>query len=232
VVELCRDLDSMLRISSDAKGLGIFVAYTVAWLENWIEDPRKVLDEIASKSVEMVRSRYSLEKLREDPVVRAYRDFFWRIGIDPTKTRPSSEALVRRVLRGSFPRISIVVDAGNIASIETMVPIGIYDLDKASPPFEIRLSRGGEVFKPIGGKEEVLEAGTPILVDSRGIVMHIYPHRDSIETCVDENTKKIFVLGAGVPKVPRELVEKAVARVVEILTMVGWRWCERIVVVE
>ncbi|MEM1564209.1 MAG: hypothetical protein QW161_06030, partial [Candidatus Bathyarchaeia archaeon] len=36
-----------------------------------------------------VRAQHNVEKLKEDPTVRAYRDFYWRLGIDPTKTRPS-----------------------------------------------------------------------------------------------------------------------------------------------
>jgi Uncharacterized conserved protein len=40
------------------------------------------------------------EKLKEDPVVKSYRSFLWRFGIDPTKVRPSGEALRRRIARG------------------------------------------------------------------------------------------------------------------------------------
>jgi len=67
------------------------------------------------------------------------------------------------------------------------------------------LSSGGEVFKPIGGREEVLDKDTPILVDSKGTVLHIYPHRDSIETCVTDTTRRIITIAAGVPGVEKEL---------------------------
>ncbi len=80
-----------------------------------------------------LRSRINIDKesLKDNPIIRALRDFYWSIGIDPTKTRPSSEALVRRLLNSnSIPKINNVIDAGNIASIETLIPIGIYDLDK------------------------------------------------------------------------------------------------------
>ena len=38
------------------------------------------------------RARYDLESLKDVPVLRAYRDFFWKVGIDPTKVRPAAEA--------------------------------------------------------------------------------------------------------------------------------------------
>ncbi|MDH7492240.1 MAG: hypothetical protein QHG97_07560, partial [Methanolinea sp.] len=36
-----------------------------------------------------IRSRYTLEHVKDDPLFRGYRDFFWRVGVDPTKTRPA-----------------------------------------------------------------------------------------------------------------------------------------------
>ena len=58
------------------------------------------------------KAKYTIETLKDHPIVRAYRDFYWKLDIDPTKTRPSGEALLRRVLHGDeLPRISTVVDA-------------------------------------------------------------------------------------------------------------------------
>lgn len=72
---------------------------------------------------EDVRCKFNLEQLKNDLTVRAYRDLFWALGIDPTKTRPSGETLLRRVLHGDeVPKISTVVDAYNLASLETIIP--------------------------------------------------------------------------------------------------------------
>lgn len=221
---LCSDLGRMLKVSDEARELGIFVSYTVAWGGD-TESEEDPFTDVVNEFLETVKSKYNIESLKEDPVVRAYRDFYWRLGIDPTKTRPASEALVRRALRGSFPRVGVVVDAGNIASAETLVPIGLYDLRRSSPPYTITISRGGEIFKPIGGEPEVLKAGIPILVDSRGVVMHLYPHRDSVETMIRETTKEVLIVSAGVPRVPEDLVTKATERTAELLAKAGWGWC-------
>lgn len=224
VQDQCSSLDDLVAIDVKASELGVFISYTLAWSSS---APSHNLDEEVLRLLSYLRSKYTLENLKNDPVVRAYRDFYWRIGVDPTKTRPSSEALVRRALKGLFPRINPVVDAGNIASAYTMVPIGIYDLAYAKPPFKLVMSRGGEVFKPIGGGEEHLPAGIPILVDSRGLVMHVYPHRDSVETMVRESTSIVLIIGAGVPGVPRNLVRDAVELTAKLLEKVGWNWCRR-----
>ena len=53
------------------------------------------------------------------------------IGLDPTKTRPSSEALLRRVRRGdTLPRVNTIVDLCNWCSVETQLAFGVYDRDR------------------------------------------------------------------------------------------------------
>ncbi|WP_338600390.1 B3/4 domain-containing protein [Sulfolobus tengchongensis] len=203
-------------ISEDVKSLGVFVA--IAEVSNVIV---KETDPLIEDMVKKIEEKYRLqdpELLKNDPVVKAYRDFYWRIGIDPTKIRPSGEALRRRIARGNkFPRINTVVDIGNISSVETLVPIGIYNRDKVIGNLYLTLSKGGEDFLGLGKKIEKLNRGVPILVDDEGKVLHIYPHRDSILTSISLDTKNVIVIGAGVPKVDESLVKYAVDLVVDLL---------------
>ena len=58
----------------------------------------------------------------------AVRTMYKKVGIDPTKTRPSNEALLRRVRKGdSLPRINSMVDVCNWCSLEFQLPYGLYD---------------------------------------------------------------------------------------------------------
>lgn len=52
------------------------------------------------KRIAEYRRAYALKTLKDEPRLRAYRDFFWRVGVDPTKVRPVAEALLRRVIQG------------------------------------------------------------------------------------------------------------------------------------
>ncbi|GAB6148455.1 B3/B4 domain-containing protein [Stetteria hydrogenophila] len=212
-------------LEEGASRLGVSVAYTVAWGPSVSSLDQGVLDAEVERLLEELRGRYSLEGLRGDPRVRAYRDFYWRIGVDPTKTRPSSEALVRRGLRGRFPRINPLVDAGNVASARHMVPVGLYDLDSLEPPARLTVTRGGEEFKPIGGRPERLPPGVPVLVDSRGRVVHVYPHRDSVETAVKPSTTRILALAAGVPGIPGEALLETLRELGRLLSLLGWSSC-------
>jgi len=160
---------------------------------------------------DQIRDKYKdISRLLSDPIVRAYRDFYWRIGIDPTKQRPSGEALVRRILRGkSIPTINNVVDSGNMASAETLVAIGLYDIDKlAGKELILRYSVPNEIFHPIGGDEYYLN-GEPVLADNARPI-HIFPHRDCDETKISMDTSSVLIVGCGVPKLPITKVVEAV----------------------
>ncbi|MGC8932427.1 MAG: B3/B4 domain-containing protein [Candidatus Methanodesulfokora sp.] len=197
----------MISVSGDAAALGIRIAYATA-------DVRvgERSDEMEAYSKELIRS----VKVNEE-LIRAYRSFYWRMGIDPTKTRPSNEAMLRRVLKkGEFPRINNVVDAINMASFATLIPIGLYDLDKLSPPIEVRLAREGEEFHPIGGGLIRLKGGEPVVSDSKKI-MFLYPYRDSDLTKVDEKTTRVLILGAGVSGVEIPAIRRAVNMAIELL---------------
>ncbi len=200
-----------IEIREGAARLGAYLAAGVVEGVEVREDWPGLAELIASVESGL-RTRLELDSLKADPVVRAFRDFFWRIGIDPTKTRPSAEALARRILAGKgIPRINNVVDAGNVASLEFLIPIGLYDLDRTRPPFSLRLAEPGEEFTPIGGNPKILRGGEPVLADSLG-VLHLFPHRDCQRTMIRPETKRVLVVACGVPAVEPDRVLAAARR--------------------
>ena len=117
---------------------------------------------------------------------QAVRAMYRRIGIDPTKTRPSSEALLRRVRKGDhLPRINTLVDLCNWCSFEFQLPYGLYDRAHIEPPLELRLGRDGEEYSGIR-KDVVHVAGRMTLADARGPFGN--PTSDSARTMVTGET--------------------------------------------
>ncbi|MGC9117629.1 MAG: B3/B4 domain-containing protein [Thermoproteus sp.] len=179
---------------------GVKVAYqTVRGINNAIRP--KELDALIKSAEEEVRNKYKIEDLKNNKIIRIYRDFYWKvIKIDPTKQRPAQEALLRRVLRGEpLPRINPAVDIGNVASIKWLLPVGLYDIDKiGSESLELRWSKG-ELFRPIGGKP--VQVNGQIILAAGDVVLHVYPYRDSELTKVDESTKNILIVVAGLKEI-------------------------------
>ena len=168
------------------------------------------LEVLKREIIKEIKSRYSLEQVKDEPLFRAYRDFFWSVGVDPTKTRPASEALVRRILSGGkLPTINTAVDAYNLASARSGIPIAAFDADTLIGDLTMRFARDGELFLGIGmGKPLMLQEKQVIVTDSENIIA-IYPYRDSDATKVTMDTRNIRILICGVPRVEKERMVKA-----------------------
>ena len=118
---------------------------------------------------------------------QAVRAMYRRIGLDPTRTRPSSEALLRRIRKGNpLPRINPLVDVVNWCSLEFQLPYGLYDLERVSPPVELRIGRDGEEYEGIR-KDVVHVAGRLTLADDRGPFGN--PTSDSARAMVTSSTR-------------------------------------------
>lgn len=122
----------------------------------------------------------------------AVRTMYKRVGIDPTKTRPSNEALLRRIRKGgAIPRINTMVDIINWCSVEFQLPYGLYDLSRVSGPVTLRLGRDGEEYGGIR-KDAVHVAGRITVVDDEGPFGN--PTSDSARTMVTPSTSRALVV--------------------------------------
>jgi DNA/RNA-binding domain of Phe-tRNA-synthetase-like protein len=121
------------------------------------------------------------------PIDRA-RELYRRFGTDPTRMRPSSEALLRRMKKGEpLPRINSLVDVANALSVQLQVPVGLYDLGKVKgEELVIRLGTEGESYEGIG-KERVNVAGRICVADAEGPVGN--PSSDSARTMITTDTE-------------------------------------------
>ena len=139
------------------------------------------------------------------------RTMYKRVGIDPTKTRPSSEALLRRVRKGdALPRINAMVDVCNWCSVEFQLPYGLYDLAHVDgDDIEMRLGRDGESYAGIR-KDDVHVGGRICLADARGAFGN--PTSDSARTMVTTATSRALVVVFA----PRSLDERRLAQVLDV----------------
>jgi DNA/RNA-binding domain of Phe-tRNA-synthetase-like protein len=186
------------------------------------EKENEQIRELVRTVYEEVRAKYNIETLKDDSTVRAYRDFYWKLGIDPTKTRPSGEALLRRVLHGDeLPRISAVVDAYNLASMKTIVPISGFDLDRLNMPFQVRFARNGEAFIGIGmGKPMPLTEKMLILTDEKQVLC-IYPYRDCDHTKISLQTQNVLVVGYGASGMTEQQLKESVETTLSYISQVA-----------
>jgi DNA/RNA-binding domain of Phe-tRNA-synthetase-like protein len=126
------------------------------------------------------------------PGLAEVRAMFHRLDIDPTKTRPSSEALLRRVLQGKgLPHVNPVVDVCNLCSLEHQLPLGLYDRDRVHGGIRARTGREGEGYDGIR-KDRVNLAGRLLLADDQGPFGA--PTSDSLRSAITDRTQRLMVV--------------------------------------
>jgi DNA/RNA-binding domain of Phe-tRNA-synthetase-like protein len=146
----------------------ILEGWTLFWadLELVPCDPSLVAD-LRESAASSARERLTLDSLSSDEVVAAVRQLFRRAGTDPTRYRPSSEALLRRILKGEpIPAISPVVDLNNALSAMLAVPVCVMDARSIDPPFVFRRGEPGESYESLRGPFNL--EGKPLLADGSG----------------------------------------------------------------
>lgn len=181
--------DRTLRLGEDLAGVLSAGALVVDGIRVGPPDP--VRPEIDALCAEL-RARWSGRVPSEIPPLKEARDLYKSVGIQPSRTRPSSEALLRRVLKGGeLYALSNAVDVCNLASLEFLLPIGLYDLAKIRGDATLRLGREGEAYPGIR-KGEVHLTGRLGLFDDEGPFGS--PTSDSLRTCVDEGTTTLLAV--------------------------------------
>ncbi|MDI6708479.1 MAG: phenylalanine--tRNA ligase beta subunit-related protein [Candidatus Thermoplasmatota archaeon] len=202
-----------MRLNIDPALLNIFPDLEVIETEIsevTVKKADSTLEELKKEIIEKVKAFYSLETLKDAKVFRAYRDFFWRLKIDPTKTRPAGEALIRKILLGKeMPAINNVVDCYNLVSIQTGIAIAAFDSARLKGALNLRFARKGESFLGIGFESEDSLEGKEIVVSDDDKIIAIYPYRDSEHTKITFETKALLLIFCGVPGIELEQLIQA-----------------------
>lgn len=137
--------------------------------------PSPALWEEIDRFIADYRTRYTIDSIKTMPAIQATREAYKRCGKDPSRYRPSSEALVRRTLQGhDLYRVSTLVDLINLASIAYGYSIGGFDADKICAVHDsgakiltLGIGQEGEPYEGIG-RGPLNIAGLPVYRDAIG----------------------------------------------------------------
>jgi DNA/RNA-binding domain of Phe-tRNA-synthetase-like protein len=160
-------------------------------------------------------AEHSGQQPSEIPGLGPARDLYRAFRIDPTRTRPSSEALLRRVLQGKpLPRILNAVDLCNLLSLQFLLPLGLYDSGKIRGDVTLRRGAPGESYPGIR-KDDVHIEGRPVLADSQGPFGN--PTSDSFRTSVTPDTRSLWLVLFAPAAFPRPTLESYTLRAAEAI---------------
>src|SRR5467141_4503651 len=179
-------IDPKLKTKCPRTALGCVTAQVEAGAS-----PAALLEEMKARENEIQKLAFPRGVLAS-PQVEATRMAYKSLGKDPSRYRGSAEALLRRVVAGKgLPQINAVVDVINLVSVESRLPIGLYDLAHVTGEIVFRRGRAGENNKGIGKYDLNLER-LPVFCDALG--PHGSPTSDSERTMVASETKHVLAI--------------------------------------
>ena len=176
-----------------APGLARVVRAGHAEITGLAPGPADALDEVVEEEIARLRAADRGRTAGRIERLAAARGLYRALGLDPTRHRPSPEALLRRILRGdAFPRIHPAVDLANLWALEHGLPVGLYDARKIDGRhIELRLGRPGETYEGIRRPGIHLE-GRLVLADALGPFGN--PTADSRRTAVGGSTRDVLAV--------------------------------------
>lgn len=171
-----------LPVSIDASLAGRVVLGVLVFDGLTVRETDASLDAEVQQLCGELRKEYGSGLSSEVPGAADARRLYKAVGLDPTKTRPSNESLLRRALKGeALYRINTLVDVVNLCSLRFQLPYGLYDRGRIQPPVVLRMGREGESYEGIR-KGSINVALRPVLVDEVGPFGN--PTSDSLRTCI------------------------------------------------
>jgi DNA/RNA-binding domain of Phe-tRNA-synthetase-like protein len=197
-------IDDSIKQKCPRSALGVLTANVVS-----AETPAELTAELKHREAAILalpEPRAVLDSSR----VLATRSGYKSLGKDPARYRGSAEALLRRIVNGKgLPQINAIVDVINLASVESRLPIGLYDLANVQGNIVFRAGRTGETYKGIGKYDLNLE-DLAVFADDLG--PHGSATSDSERTMVTLSTTRIaaiFVSFGGADMLPESLQQMA-----------------------
>ncbi len=194
---------------------------TAKGINNHKEIP--LISEMLDANVRSFSETYAGQNIRELTNIRAYREAFQKVGINPNKYMCSVEAMTKRVLKSSqLPHINPIVDLGNALSVKYQLSMGAHDIDRMEPEgLALRFSSEQDTFLPMGEeKPEQMPSDELVYVSGHTVKTRRWLWRQSEDGKITENTESVFFPIDGFTSAGPDSVINARNELAEILQTV------------
>lgn len=160
----------------------------------------------------------------EFPNIKIWRSLFKEdFNINPKVYRPSIDSLAIRAIRGKgLPSILPLVNLYNICSLEYLLPMGGYDLDKISNHLVLRYGREGETFVPLHAKTpSPVQSKEIVYADDKRVVCWLWNYKDTMETSITKETRRVLFCVDSLDETTAVSLDPAMKMLIEGLQNMG-----------
>jgi DNA/RNA-binding domain of Phe-tRNA-synthetase-like protein len=204
---------------SKEKLKGLKVGY-ISFENVKVEKTNEQVNTLVNAATTQVKNRFpNPDAISQDKIIQGMRQLFYDIGLDPTKERPSGEALIRRIVKDKgIYRINTVVDINNVVSMTSAYPCGVYDADNIKGGITFLVGKAGENYEGLGGRE-VNSENRLLTRDEESIFGG--PTADSKRTSVTENTPSVLMLIYCPANSEKAFLEKVIEKAKAMMSLSG-----------
>ncbi|MDY3868140.1 MAG: phenylalanine--tRNA ligase beta subunit-related protein [Pyramidobacter sp.] len=187
----------MKKFTVDAKVFDVFPDYCLGVVAAEGIDNSKAnakIDALLEEQIADFVRKYQSENVREITNVKAFRDAFAALGMNPNKFMCSIEALAKRVQKSAaLPLINPIVNLGNALSLKYILPVGAHDIGKLGADMEVRFSAEQDHFLPMGEtQEENMPQGELVYVSGGTVKTRRWIWRQSDDGKITSETSRVF----------------------------------------
>lgn len=155
------------------------------------------------------------------PEIQAWRRVFAKMGLQPTKYRCASEALLRRLRKeNALPRLHPLIDLCNAISAAFAIPVAVFDMSKVTGDMAVRHATGRESYLTFSGQLEHPEPQEVIYADEEGHAhARRWTNRQSSLSAVSANTSTVMIVAEALHESAYEDVRVLLAALMQELAM-------------
>lgn len=165
-----------------------------------------IIDNKIKELENKINNELTLEQVLQIPSIKNARDSYKKLGKDPSRYRLACESLFRRLVKGNgLYRLSNVVDAGNVLSIELAKSTAVLDYNKLQGDIHIRIGTSEDIYYGIG-RGLINVTNIPLYVDE--VSPFGSPTSDTERTSITEETKKILLMVICFDELQKENIEE------------------------
>ncbi len=206
-------------VSEDVLNLGVkIVTARISNLTN--SEVNAEFEEYKNSELEKIKNEWASKKYKDDPILAGFRDLHTKVGRSNRDYVASPEGLRWLFLeRGRFPHINTVVDIYNLVSLRTGLALGAHNIEAVNGSISLRLTKGDEVFIPLGKSEPVpIFSGEYAYVDDNNNIICRLEVLQVEPTKVTPSANDIFVIIQGNANTTDEYVRTAAEEVCSLIT--------------
>jgi DNA/RNA-binding domain of Phe-tRNA-synthetase-like protein len=196
--------------TADVEAVGLRGIY---FLLTDVEIPRdgSRIDDLVAQAEDEVRASWTPDRLAEDPVLLGFQTLHDRVGRGGRKNVASPTSLIEALIAGgALPRVNVLVDLYNVISIKSRLALGAHDTARIDGNVTLRLTRGDEVFIPLGrDKPRGIGPGEYAYIDDANDVLCRMETRQVEKTKVTTDTTSCFYIVQGNDATELSYIESA-----------------------